>query len=116
MRRWKVFRSGSGIEYESAASQLFQCAGPSHGDNLLKANHQVASETLQNFHSAMPYLAVIPVATRVLRTELLQLHQERDEAFRAFAVRVRGKAETCTNRAVCELGKTVENTDHIIPP
>ena len=114
VRRWKVFRSGSGIDDESAPSQLFQCAGATLGDNLLKANHQVASETLENLLSAMRSLAVIPVATCVLRTELLQLHQERDEAFRAFAARVRGKAETCTYSAVCECGKTVDYTDHII--
>ena len=62
----------------------------------------------------MRSLAVIPVATCVLRTELLQLHQDRDETFRAFTARVRGKAETCAYSADCECGKTVDYTDHII--
>ena len=62
----------------------------------------------------MHSLAIIPVATCVLRTELLQLHQERDEAFRAFAVRVRGKAKTCAYMAVCEYGNNIDYTDHII--
>ena len=53
--------------------------------------------------------SVIPVATCVQRTELLQLHQER-----AFTARVRGKAETCAYIAVCECGKDVDYTDHII--
>ena len=61
----------------------------------------------------MRSLAVIPVATCVLRTELLQLRQERDEAFRAFTARVRGKAETSAYNAVCECGKNVDYTDHI---
>ncbi|PFX22693.1 hypothetical protein AWC38_SpisGene12774 [Stylophora pistillata] len=62
----------------------------------------------------MRSLAVIPVATSVLRTELLQLHQERDQAFRAFAARVRGKAETCAFNATCECGTSVDYTDHVI--
>ena len=38
-------------------------------------------------------LAVIPIATGVLRTELVQMKQQRDEPFRAFAANVQGKAE-----------------------
>ena len=44
---------------------------------------------------AMKSLAVIVVATGVLRAELVRMQQERYESFRAFAARVRGKAETC---------------------
>ena len=62
----------------------------------------------------MRSLAVIPVVIGVLRTELLQLHQERDEPFRAFTARVRGKAETCAFAAACECGKSVDYTDHVI--
>ncbi len=43
----------------------------------------------------MKNLAVIPVATGIVRAELLEMKQLRDEAFRKFASRVRGKAETC---------------------
>ena len=80
----------------------------------MKANSNIASGPLVDRIAAMRSLAVIPVATCVLRTELLQLHQERDEAFRAFTARVRGKAETCAYIALCECGKDVDNTDHII--
>ncbi|KAK2547281.1 hypothetical protein P5673_032838 [Acropora cervicornis] len=93
-RRWEVFRTGSGIDDESAPSQLFQCAENELGDSHLKANPHAASTTLPDLLDAMRSLAVIPVATGVLRTELLQLRQERDEPFRAITARVRGKAET----------------------
>ena len=73
IRRWEVFRTGSGIDDESAPSQLFQCAENELGDSLLKANPHAASNTLQDLLAAMRSLAVIPVATGVLRTELLQL-------------------------------------------
>ena len=62
----------------------------------------------------MRSLAVIPIATGVLRTELLQLQQERDEPFRAFGAKVREKAETCEFTAECECGKEVDYTNHSI--
>ena len=78
------------------------------------ANPSIASESLSQLLTAMRSLAVIPVATCVLRTDLLQLRQERDEAIRAFAARVRGKAETCTFAAQCECGKSVNYTGNAI--
>ena len=44
--------------------------------------------------AAMKSLAVIVVATGVIRAELVRMRQERDESFRTFAAPVRGKAET----------------------
>ena len=113
-RRWEVFKSGSGINNTSAPSQLFQCAGPELGDSLLKANPNAASETLNDLLAAMRSLAIIPVATCVLRTELLQLRQERDEPFRTFTAKVRGKAETCSYATSCTCGASVDYTDHVI--
>ena len=42
----------------------------------------------------MRRLAVIAIATGVLRTERMQMCQMRDESFRSFAARVRGKDDT----------------------
>ncbi|KAJ8333519.1 hypothetical protein SKAU_G00415270 [Synaphobranchus kaupii] len=106
--------SARGIGAAQAPFQLFQCAGPDLGDSLLKANPGAASQPLADLIAAMRSLAVIPVATCVLRTELLQLRQERDETFRAFTARVRGKAETCAYVTVCVCGVNVDYTDHII--
>ena len=64
--------------------------------------------------AAMCSLAVIPVATSVLRTELLQLRQERDEPARAFAAKVRGMAETCAFATKCTCGLSADYTDHAI--
>jgi len=65
------------------------------------SNPNIASESLSQLLTAMRSLAVIPVATCVLRTELLQL-------------RVRRKAETCAFAAQCECGKSVNYTDNAI--
>ena len=113
-RRWDVFRSGSGIDELSAASQLFQCAETELGDSLLKSNPNIAEGPLSTPLDAMRALAIIPVATCVLRTELLQLRQERDEPCRAFAAKVRGKAETCNYVTNCTCGDSVDYTDNII--
>lgn len=114
VRRWNVFLAGSGIGATRAPFQLFQCAGPELGDSLLKADPDAASGTVDDLLAAMRSLAVIPVATCVRRTELLQLRQERDETFRAFAARVRGKAETCAYMTTCRCGLKADYTDHII--
>ena len=114
VRRWEVFRRGSGIDGASAPSQLFQCAGIELGDSILKANPNATSSSIAQLMTAMRSLAVIPIATGVLRTELLQMRQERDEPFRTFAARVRGKAETCEYTATCECGAKVDYTDHSI--
>ena len=114
IRRWEVFRVGSGIDDASAPSQLFQCAGTELGDSILKANPNATSGTLATLMNDMKSLAVIPIATGVLRTELLQMRQERDESFRAYAARVRGKAETCEFVTTCQCGANVNYTDHQI--
>lgn len=113
-RRWEVFRAGSGIDEASAKSQLFQCAGSELGDSLLKANPNATTEPLPQLLAAMRSLAVIPVATCVLRTELLQLRQERGEPARSFAARARGKAETCAFTTKCSCGNSADYTDHAI--
>ena len=76
VRRWGVFRSGSGMM--DLPSQLFQCAGTVLGDALLRSDPDAVSGTLDKLMGAMRALAVIPVAPGVLRSDLLQLRQERD--------------------------------------
>ena len=70
-RRWEVFRTGLSIDDESAPSLLFQCTENELGDSLVKANPYATFNTLPDLFAAMCSLAVIPVATGVLRTELL---------------------------------------------
>ena len=94
-RRWRMFRQESGINETSATAQLFQCASQSLGDSLLKSDAKIVSKPLQELLSAMRRLAVISVATGVLRLNFMQMRRLRDEPFRAFAARVRGKADTC---------------------
>ena len=110
IRRWEVFRTGSGIDESSAQSQVFQCASIGLGDSLLllQSNPTAVPETMPaELLIPMRSLAVVPVAICDLRTELLQLVQSRDESFHAFTVRVRGKAETCAFNTACECGNSV---------
>ena len=84
------------------------------GNNLLKIDANVTSKPTKLLLSEMKSLAVIAVARGVLRAELFQMRQERDESFRSYAARVRGKAETCsyTTKCTCEL--TINFTDIIV--
>ena len=94
-RRWDAFVLGSGLDATSCTSQLFECAGEELGDDILKTEPAILTRPTRDLFNAMKNLAVIAVAPGVLRTELMQMHQDRDETFRTFAAKVRGKAETC---------------------
>ena len=109
-----MFRQGSGINKASATAQLFQCVSQSLGDSLLKSDAEIVFKPLQELLSAMRQLAVIPLATGVLRSDLMRMRQLRDEPFHAFAARVRGKADTCAFTVDCTCGLKVNYTDHMI--
>ena len=117
-RRWNLYLDGSAITDSQASVQLFQCASNDLGDALLKVDPAISKKCLSEVMAAMKELAVIPVETGVLRAELLDMRQKREEPFRVFATRVRGKAETCSFSAEskCECGRrnVVNYTEHII--
>ena len=113
-RRWQMFKQGSSINEASATAQLFQCASQSLGGSFLKSDAKIVSKPLQELLSAICRLAVISVATGVLRSDLMQMRQLRDEPFRAFAARVRSKADTCAFTVDCTCGLKVNYTDHMI--
>jgi hypothetical protein len=116
-RRWNIFREGSQIAESNASHYLFQCADAALGDSLLKTDPDIIKKDIITLLSTMKKLAVIPIATGIIRSELLEMKQLRDEAFRKFASRVRGKAETCEykTRGICQCTKVnvVDFTDHI---
>ncbi len=49
-----------------------------------------------------------------MSAELVRMQQERDESFRAFAARVRGKAKTCAYITTCTCLRKVDFIDSII--
>ena len=117
-RRWDNFLRGSGIDVNHASIQLFQCANDSLGDALLKTDPDITSRTLDEVKKAMKLLSIIPVSRSIKRAELVVMHQSPDETFRAFAARVRGKAETCeyviSNTCTCGEIKDVNYTNESI--
>ena len=113
-RRWEIFAAGSQIDATHLSFQLFQCAGVTLGDRLLKSDPSIVTKPTTDLISAMKSLAVIAVAIGVTRAELTSMRQERDESFRSFAARVRGKAETCAYRTKCSCLREVDFTDCII--
>ena len=117
-RRWETYRFGSGIDDSIAAIQLFQCASEQLGDLLLKSDPKLMLRTETQVLALMESIAVIKVSLAVTRSELLRIRQDNDEAFRRYATRVRGKAETCqfVQNVTCDCGKTVpcEYTEEVI--
>ena len=112
-RRWDVFVQGSSLDPAACSTQLFQCAGETLGDSLLKSDPAIVTKSTVELLDAMKNLAVIAVATCVIRADLMSLKQDRDERFRTFAARVRGKAETCGYSTTCTCARIVDFTDTI---
>ena len=113
IRRWLLFKEGSGMSDESAPSQLFPCTSKELRDNLLKFDPENPIRPFDELTEFMRRLAVIPIATGILKIELIQMRQMRDEAFRSFAARVNGKDDACTFFADCFCGLKVNCTDHM---
>jgi hypothetical protein len=117
-RKWRIFKDGSHIDDKDASHHLFQCADGPLGDALLKTDPDIVSKNVGEMLQAMKKLSVIPIATGILRAELLEMKQLRDEPFRKFASRVRGKAEICEYTidvtCSCTIINNVNFTDHIM--
>ena len=114
LRRWRVFKEGSGISDTAPPPQLFQSTSKALGDNLLKFDADITTKPLDEITESIWRLAVVPIATVVLRTELIQMRQMREESFRSFSARVRGKADTCAFSTECSCCLRVNYTDHMI--
>ena len=95
VRKWNVFKTGSDIANGLDSIQLFQCAEESLGDAMFMVDSDIIAKSTNDVLELMKSLTVIPVAIGVPRAELLGMKQKRDEPFRTFSLRVRGKAETC---------------------
>ena len=120
-RKWKIYQEGYSLNDNDGSRHLFQCADSTLGDALLKTDPDITSKTVTEVLATMKELAVIPIATGILRSELLEMKQNRDEAFRNFASRVRGKAETCEyevevrcSNSGCNQANKINFTDHIM--
>ena len=109
-RRWEAYRLGSCINDSMAAIQLFQCASEKLGDLLLKSDPKLMMRSEEAVLKQMEIVAVIKVSIGVTRTELMRVVQDNDEAFRTFALRVRGKAETCNFQTSVKCEKCHETT------
>ena len=103
-----------GIAETSACAQLFQCASRELGYSLSKSDANIVTMLSANLLTAMQQLAVIPIAISVCRFELMQMRQIRDETFRSFDARVRGKAVRCAFSANCSCELKINYINHII--
>ena len=65
--RWDVLVDGSGFDPAVSSSQLFQCASKGLGTSLLKADPSITSNPTADLMKAMKTLAVVAVATGVIR-------------------------------------------------
>ena len=75
-------------------SQLFQCNSKALDNNLLKFDADINNKPITGITESIRCLAVIPIATVVLRTELMQMQPMRNESVWRFLARIQGKEDT----------------------
>ena len=73
--RWDGFVQGSALDSVLCSTQLFQCAGQTLGDSLLKSDPTIVSKPTADLLAAMKRLAVIAVAKGVTRAELMSINK-----------------------------------------
>ena len=71
--RWAIFKEGSHSADENASHYLCQCADMLLGDLLLKTDPDIVSKDAHEVLRAMKKLAVIPIATGIVTSELLEM-------------------------------------------
>ena len=91
VRKWNVFKTGTDIADGLDSIQLFQCAEESLGDAMFMVDFNITAKSTNDVLELLKSLTVISDAIG----GLLGMKQKRDESFRTFSSRVRGKAETC---------------------
>ena len=72
-RKWNMYKEGERITGSDVSYHLFQCAESALGDALLKSDPNISSKGETEILKQMKNLAVIPVATGIVRAELLEM-------------------------------------------
>ena len=77
-RKWKTYQEEYRLTEDKGSRQLLQCADATLEDALLKMDPEITSKSVTEALAAMKELAVIPIATGILRSELLEMKQNRE--------------------------------------
>ena len=113
-QKWKLFKTGVGLETRQTCPQLFDCCEGSLQDNLLKEGAKVEDLGEKELLMSIKRLAVVPVAISIRRAELLGMAQDVSENTRSFYARVNGKADTCNYLMKCTCDQVVEFTATVV--
>ena len=78
-QKWKLFKTGVGLETRQMCPQLFNCCEESLQDNLLKEGAKVEDLREEELLMSIKRLAVVPVTISIRRAELLGMAQDVNE-------------------------------------
>ncbi len=114
LQEWKQFKKLVTIPPDELADQLYQCCDRPLGRLLLRENPDIVEEGETQLLVAMKKMAVLQVATSVLRARLRTMTQEHGQLFREFFANVRALANTCEYSVKCihECCAEKENIDY----
>ncbi len=114
LQEWKQFKKLVTIPPNELADQLYQCCDRPLARLLLRENPDIVDEGETPLLAAMKRMAVLQVATSVLRARLRAMTQEHGQLFREFFANVRALANTCEYSVKCiyECCVDKENIDY----
>ena len=108
--RWREYKLATNIQGQQMISQLIECADNDLQKAIYRVYGSLADYTEENALKEIRKLAVKLENVLVARVDLHNLTQDRDEAVRAFAARLRGKSKVCefTKSKKCTCGEDVQ--------
>ena len=118
LARWQEYKQATRLQDNEVLFQLMECCEETLRKDLTRSYGSLTDRTEAEALNCIRSLAVKPENILVARMKLLNLRQDRDEAVRSYAARLRGQAGICrfikTKTCTCEREISIEYSDDII--
>ena len=110
LARWQEYKRATHLPDNELIFQLMECCDETLRKDLTRSYGSLADRTEVDALNCIKTLAVKPQNILVARVQLLSLKQDRDEAIRSFAAKLRGQSSICqfTKAVTCRCGQAVE--------
>ena len=116
-KRYELWKGSTSLAAGELPCQLIACCDSDLESALIQYHSDIAEVDEAEILQRIKALAVLDVAATVRVTEMLGLKQQHGESARAFAARLRGKAQTCAFEVTCSktgCGTKTQYTDQIV--
>ena len=113
-QRWKEYKLATRLTGSDIIYQLLECCDETLRKDLSRSFSDLTSSTEETLLNNIKTLAIRQENVMVARMQLQQMRQDRDEAARSFAARIKGQAGVCQFDIKCACGKILSYSDQMI--